>query len=90
MNIFKNILFYKREKLYSKTKVRKTSLKNNGYNYKDTSFMAKSTSKHIQRNDILYNFMMFIDDTIKVLLGSVRHLKRFKNFTVKKDDNSTR
>jgi|TARA_B110000037_G_C17089676_1_gene493485 hypothetical protein len=90
MNIFKDILLYKREKLYNKTKTRKTSLKNQGYDYKNISFMAKSTSRHIQRNEIMANFMMFIDDTIKTLLGSARHLRKFKNFTVKKDDNSTR
>jgi len=90
MNIFKDILNYKREKLYDKTKTRKTSLKNQGFDYKDISFMAKTTSGHLQRNEIMYNFMMFIDDTIKNWLKGTRYLKRYKNYTVKKDDNTTR
>lgn len=93
MALFDNLFGYKRVRRYDSAKIRKDSRMHVGYIYDDlppSEFIGRSLSGHIQRNDIMRNFLIFIEDAIKVLLKGARYLKNYKNYTVQKDDNQTR
>jgi hypothetical protein len=47
-------------------------------------------SKHIQRNQTMREFILFLDDAILNMLRGIRFLKVYNNYTVKKDDKNTR
>jgi hypothetical protein len=47
-------------------------------------------SKHIVRNNILRDFMKFLDDSFFNIISGVRRVKAYKNFTIKKDDKYIR
>jgi len=94
MGLFTNLLGYKVRRRYDFAKSRKDSRLNAGYNYDDnlsgSEFMGRSLSGHIQRNETIQHFLIFMDDTLKNLLKATRHLKHYKNYTVKPDDKQTR
>lgn len=93
MSLFNNLFGYKRTRRYDFAKTRKDARLHTGYNYNDlppNEFIGRSLSGHIQRNDIMRNFLIFIEDVIKTLLKGARYLDNYKNYTVKKDDTQTR
>jgi hypothetical protein len=93
MGLFDNLLGYKRVKRYDTTKARKDERLHVGYNYDalpPSEFIGRSLSGHIQRNQTMQHFLIFLEDAIKNLLKGTRYLKNYKNYTVKKDDNQTR
>lgn len=47
-------------------------------------------SRFIQRNQVMREFLGFIDDMMTNVLRQVRYLRNYKNFTVEKDDDRTR
>lgn len=87
--LFKDLLVYKRKRLYKIAKHRKDDLKNTRYDY-DNILLQKQLSRFIQRNQTMREFLGFINDIIINLLRQVRYLRNFKNFTVEKDDDRTR
>jgi|TARA_B110000977_G_scaffold88344_1_gene117437 hypothetical protein len=93
MGLFTNLFGYRRTKRYDFSKTRKDSKLNGGFNYQalpPSEFIGRSLSGHIQRNETIQHFLIFLDDALKNLLKGTRYLKNYKNYTVKEDDNQTR
>lgn len=93
MGLFDNLFGYKRIKRYDAAKTRKDERLHTGYNYNSlppSEFIGRALSGHIQRNETMQHFLIFLEDGIKNLLKGTRYLKNYKNYTVKKDDNQTR
>ncbi len=90
--LFKDLLVYKRKRLYKIAKHRRDDLKNTKYDYKsgNRGLIGKQLSNHIQRNQTMREFLLFINDYIVSILDNVRFLRNFTNFTVQKDDDTTR
>lgn len=93
MSLFENLFGYKRLRRYDAAKSRKDARLHVGYQYDElppSEFIGRSLSGHIQRNETMQHFLIFLEDGIKHLLKGTRFLKNYKNYTVKKDDNQTR
>lgn len=88
--LFKDLLVYKRKRLYKISKHRKDDNVNVKYDYKKNGLLDKQMSPHIRRNQTMREFLMFVNDYIIALLDQVRFLKNFGNFTVEKDEERTR
>jgi len=82
--IYDGLYRYKLTKLYTIAKRSKDDRKNKGYDYKD-KIMRRSVSPHIYRNEVMADFLDFINDFIYEKIRAVRRLKLFKSFTVDKD-----
>lgn len=90
MSLYKDLLAYKRKRLYDVAKSRKDERLNTGYDYQSNGLLGKMLSKHIQRNTTLNEFIIFLDDAILNVLRGVRFVRGYKNYTVKKDDKLVR
>lgn len=88
--LFKDLLVYKRKRLYKISKHRKDDNVNVKYDYKKNGLLDKQMSPHIRRNQTMREFLIFVNDYIIALLDQVRFLKNFGNFTVEKDEERTR
>jgi len=86
---FKDLLVYRRKKIYSIAKHRKDNRLNTGYDYKDKLFNLM-VSKHILRNQNMREFMLFLNDYFYNIIKGVKYLKVFKNYTIEKDDTNVR
>lgn len=93
MGLFDNLFGYKASRRYDSVKSRKDARLHTGYDYENLpngEFIGRSLSGHIQRNETMRYFLMFLDDSLKNLLKGTRYLKNYKNYTVREDDNQTR
>ena len=93
MGLFTNLFGYKRTRRYDLHKSRKDSRLNSGFIYDDLEpggFIGRSLPGHIQRNQTMQHFLIFLDDNLKNILKAVRHFKNYKNYTVQEDDKQTR
>ena len=93
MSLFLNLFGYKKARRYDFAKNRKDAKLNSAYNYDDMvpgEFIGRSLSGHIQRNQIMQHFLIFLEDGVKNLLKGARYLHNYKNYTVKPDDKQTR
>ena len=90
MNLFKDLLKYNKFRTYDFAKERQDQRLNVGNQYMDERFLNKMVSKHIVRNNILRDFMKFLDDSFFNIISGVRRVKAYKNFTIKKDDKYIR
>jgi predicted RNA-binding protein with EMAP domain len=88
--LFNNIRAYKRKRLYKIAKHRRDDLKNIRYDYDKNGLLKNQLSRFIQRNQVMREFLGFIDDMMTNVLRQVRYLRNYKNFTVEKDDDRTR
>ena len=88
--LFKDLLVYKRKRLYKISKHRKDDNVNVKYDYKKNGLLDKQMSPHIRRNQTMREFLIFVNDYIIALLDQVRFIKNFGNFTVEKDEERTR
>ena len=88
--LFNNIRVYKRKRLYKIAKHRRDDLKNIRYDYDKNGLLKNQLSRFIQRNQVMREFLGFIDDMMTNVLRQVRYLRNYKNFTVEKDDDRTR
>lgn len=88
--LFKDLLVYKRKRLYKISKHRKDDNVNVKYDYKKNGLLDKQMSPHIRRNQTMREFLIFVNDYMVALLDQVRFLKNFGNFTVEKDEERTR
>jgi len=86
---FKDLLKYKLKSLYDGAKTRKDNRLNLGFDYRD-SLMQRNLSDHILRNQTMLDFIGFLNDYMYNILSSVKKLKQFKNYTVKKNDTNIR
>lgn len=87
--LFDNLFGYKKVKLYDSVKTRNDERLYLPNNYKD-SLMERNLSKHLLRNATVRAFLIFVNDYIYELMGGIRQLKNYKNYTVKKDDTNTK
>lgn len=90
MSLFKDLLTYKRVRLYDVAKHKQDLRLNVGHDYQSEGLLSRMVSKHILRNRTMRDFVIFIDDMLLNALKGVRYLRGFKNFTVKKDDKRIR
>jgi hypothetical protein len=88
--LFKDLLVYKRKRLYKIAKHRKDENLNVKYDYKKHGLLKNQVSPHIMRNQTMREFLLFVNDYMVALLDQVRYLKNFGNFTVEKDEERTR
>jgi hypothetical protein len=89
MNLFQDLFKYRLVKLYDYKKSRKDNRLNLGHDYKD-NLLNNSLSKHIQRNDLMRTFILFLNDYFYKVIGSIKNLQGYKNYTIKKDDTRIR
>lgn len=85
VNDFQNLLGYKKRNLYYITKNRKTQKKNIGYRYNKT-LVKNSVSGYILRNTVVSSFVTLITDYLINVINNIKHLEKYKNFTVDKED----
>jgi len=88
-SLFKDLLKYKLQNLYSGAKTRKDNRLNLGFDYSE-QLMQRNLSGHILRNQTMSDFISFINDYLMNIINSVKKLQQFKNYTVKKDNTKTR
>lgn len=84
MSLYDGLYGYKLKKLYTIAKRSKDQRKGLGYNYQD-KIMRNSLSPHLYRNEVMRDFLDFINDYLYNKIQAVRKLRFFKNFTVDKD-----
>lgn len=89
MNLFQDLFKYKLVKLYDYKKSRKDNRLNLGYDYRDR-LLNDNLSQHIQRNDIIKTFLLFMNDYFYAVIKSIKNLQGYKNYTIKKDDTRIR
>ena len=58
--------------------------KNEGFKY-DDQLMEINTSKYLQRNPIMRQFFPHLNKMLSHLINSVKYLRNFNNYAVKKD-----
>ena len=54
------------------------------------NLLVSSLSGHIQRNQTMQHFLIFLDDALKNLLKGARYLNNFKNYTVDENTKKTK
>ena len=89
MNLFQDLFKYRLVKLYDAKKTRKDKRLNLGYDYRE-NLLNRNLSGHIQRNDIVKTFLLFMNDYFYKVIGSIKNLQGYKNYTIKKDDTNIR
>jgi hypothetical protein len=89
MGLYDDLYRYKRVKLYSARKEAKNNKKYLGLDYKNT-FIINFLSRHIWRNDRMYDFLGFCTDYFYNTIKQIRVMKNWKNYTSNKDDKSVR
>jgi len=58
--------------------------KNEGYKYENT-LMEDNTSKYLQRNPTMRQFFPYLNTMLSHLINSVKYLRNFNNYAVRKD-----
>lgn len=58
--------------------------KNEGYHYEDT-LMEDNTSKYLQKNPNMRQFFPYLNKIMAHLINSVKYLRNFNNYAVRKD-----
>ena len=89
MGLYDGLYRYKRVKLYDTRKEAKNNKKYLGFDYRNT-FMINFLSRHIWRNDRMYDFLGFCTDYFYNTIKQIRVMKNWKNYTSNKDDKSVR
>jgi hypothetical protein len=59
-------------------------LKNKGFDY-ENNLMEVSTSKYLQKNPTMKSFFPYLNKMMSHLINSVKYLRNFNNWAVKKD-----
>lgn len=80
-----NILKYKGyDSIYDKINESRWETKNEGYKYEET-LMEDNTSKYLQKNPTVRQFFPYLNKIMSHLINSVKYLRNFNNYAVKKD-----
>lgn len=58
--------------------------KNEGYKYEDT-LMEDNTSRYLQKNPMMIQFFPYLNRIMSHLINSVKYLRNFNNYAVRKD-----
>jgi hypothetical protein len=84
MGLFDGLFRYKRAKIYNLTKTMNDRRANEGRDF-SKDLLVNSLSRHIQRKDLMQNFIGFIQDIFVENIKTVTRLKLFKAFSMPKD-----
>lgn len=84
MSLFTGLFRYKLIKKYNLTKTMNDRRRNEGRDY-SKDLLKNSLSKHIQRKDIMKDFLGFIQDIFVENIKAVTRLKLFKAYSMPKD-----
>ena len=80
-----NIVRYKGfDSIYDKINEIGWDTKNEGYKYEDT-LMEDNTSKYLQKNPMMRQFFPHLNRIMSHLINSVKYLRNFNNYAVRKD-----
>ena len=80
-----NIVFYKGyDSIYDTINESNWKTKNEGYDYENSLF-EDNCSKYLQRNPTIRNFFPFLNRIMAHIINSVKYLRNFNNYAVKKD-----
>ena len=80
-----NILKYKGyDSIYDNINESRWKTKNEGYKYEKT-LMEDNTSTYLQKNSTMRSFFPYLNDLLSHLINSVKYLRNFNNYAVKKD-----
>ena len=79
------ILKYKGfDSIYDKVNESRWETKNEGYKYEKT-LMEDNTSRYLQKNPTVRNFFPYLNRIMSHLINSVKYLRNFNNYAVRKD-----
>ena len=80
-----NILKYKGfDSIYDRINECRWKTKNEGYDYRKT-LMEDNTSKYLQKNPTVRHFFAYLNRIMSHLIDSVKYLRNFNNYAVRKD-----
>ena len=80
-----NILKYKGfNSIYDQIDESRWETKNDGYKYEGT-LMEDNTSKYLQKNPNMRQFFPYLNRIMSHLINSVKYLRNFNNYAVRKD-----
>lgn len=80
-----NILKYKGfPSIYDNINESRWETKNEGYKYEDT-LMEDNSSKYLQKNPTVREFFPYLNKIMAHLINSVKYLRNFNNYAVRKD-----
>lgn len=80
-----NIVKYKGfDSLYDTVDEYNWVLKNTGFDY-ENNLMEVSTSPYLQRNPTMKAFFPYLNKMLSHLINSVKYLRNFNNYAVRKD-----
>lgn len=89
MDPFKDLFKVRRKKNYDARLTVMDDRKNLGNDYRK-NVLKNSISKYIQRNNVMNDFVMFIQHSIADLIDAVSTVRVYKSFTIKKNDKKVR
>lgn len=79
------IVFYKGfDSIYDEINESRWETKNEGYKYEE-NLMENNTSKYLQRNPNMRGFFPYLNVLMSHLINSVKYLRNFNNYAVRKD-----
>ena len=87
IELFRDLYNYKRVKRYDATKSKHDFRENQGNDYADELFQI-NLSDHIFRSPYVNYFLEFMNDYFYNIIGKIKTLDNWKNFTVKPDDKN--
>jgi hypothetical protein len=80
-----NILKYKGyDSIYNKVSEHRWETKNEGYKY-ENRLMEDNSSKYLQKNPTMRRFFPYLNKIMSHLINSVKYLRNFNNYAVRKD-----
>ena len=80
-----NILKYKGfDSIYDNINEYRWKTKNEGYKYEDR-LMEDNTSRYLQKNPNIRQFFPYLNKIVSHLINSVKYLRNFNNYAVRKD-----
>ena len=80
-----NIIFYKGfDSVYDSANESRWETKNEGYKY-ENNLMENNTSRYLQKSPNMRQFFPYLNKIMSHLINSVKYLRNFNNYAVKKD-----
>ena len=70
--------------IYDQIEESRWETKNDGYKYEGT-LMEDNTSKYLQKNPNMRQFFPYLNRIMSHLINSVKYLRNFNNYAVRKD-----
>lgn len=70
--------------IYDNINERRWETKNEGYKY-ENHLMENNTSRYLQKNRMMRQFFPYLNRIMSHLINSVKYLRNFNNYAVRKD-----